>query len=188
MHKVYTTEAFVIDSRNSIEADKMITLFTKEFGLINAIAKGVRKERSKLRYVLQNNSETLVSLVKGKEYWRITNALHIENHKLSLEDNLILRRIKLFLKRISPPETADLFMFVNYKHLLSLLCSDYKDKNKVEMGMILHVLHRCGYLEEKENLKQFLRDYISSDSLNKIAVSHKEILNIINKAINNSHL
>ena len=54
-------------------------MFTKDFGLISALATGVRKSESKLRYTLQEYSVCQVSLVKGKSTWRITSALLEKN-------------------------------------------------------------------------------------------------------------
>lgn len=57
------------------EADRIYSILTRDFGLIQASASGVRKEQSKLRGSLEPFSFSKMSLVKGKEYWRITNAV-----------------------------------------------------------------------------------------------------------------
>jgi DNA repair protein RecO (recombination protein O) len=188
MHKIYHTDCFVISNRNISEADKIFFLFTRDFGLISAIAKGIRKESSKLRYSLQNNSEVKVSLVKGKEFWRITNAMHIEHYKFSFENHKILNRVNLFLKRIVPPESQDIRLFGIYKSFIGYLLVLDKDLDKIEMGMVLYILHFCGYLEEKEYFKEFIDSNFSEESLNFISKHHKEILSIVNKAIAGSHL
>lgn len=43
----YKTEAVIIKSINLKEADKFLTVYTSKFGKINAVAKGVRKTKSK---------------------------------------------------------------------------------------------------------------------------------------------
>jgi len=72
--RIYTTSALVIGERTSGEASKVFTLFTRELGLVYAYARSVREVRSKLRYNLPLYSFTLVSLVAGREYWRIVGA------------------------------------------------------------------------------------------------------------------
>ena len=47
MVKSYTTEAIIINRFNYSEADKVLTLFTKDHGKLTAIAKGLRKPQSK---------------------------------------------------------------------------------------------------------------------------------------------
>ncbi len=48
-----TTEAFVLKSRDLKETDKLITLYTKEMGKIQAVARGLRKAKSKLASSLE---------------------------------------------------------------------------------------------------------------------------------------
>jgi hypothetical protein len=79
MYHKHTTFAFVLNVSPSGEKNHFITLFTREFGMIRAKAQSVRVADSKLRYALQEFSYIEVSLVKGKEIWRITNALPVYN-------------------------------------------------------------------------------------------------------------
>ena len=44
---LYKTEGIVLKSMEYQEADKIVTIFTKDYGKITAIAKGVRKTKSK---------------------------------------------------------------------------------------------------------------------------------------------
>lgn len=74
MHPIYTTQGFIIDSRPRGEAGKLISIFTRDFGLIVASAQGIRLEKSKLRYHAQDHSFGTFSLVRGWEFWRLTSA------------------------------------------------------------------------------------------------------------------
>src|SRR5665213_2708544 len=71
MYQKYHTEALVLGSRESGEADKVFALFTRDFGLVRARASSVRSESSKMRYALQKYSRASISLVRGKRGWRI---------------------------------------------------------------------------------------------------------------------
>jgi hypothetical protein len=84
MYHKHTTHAFVLDVSTSGEKNHFVTLFTREFGMIKAKAQSVRVMDSKLRYALQEYSYIEVSLVKGKDIWRITNALPIYNFYFEL--------------------------------------------------------------------------------------------------------
>lgn len=74
MHNIYTTSGFVIGSSLYGEADKMLFVFTRDFGLVNVIAKGIRLGRSKLRFCTQDYSLGIYSLVRGRDMWRLTDA------------------------------------------------------------------------------------------------------------------
>jgi len=74
MHQIHTTAGFIIFSRPYGEADKLISIFTRDFGLVTATARGIRLEKSKLRYHAQDYSLGVFSLVRGKEFWRLTSA------------------------------------------------------------------------------------------------------------------
>ena len=73
-HHIYHTRGIVLGSVNIGESNRFYKIFTEELGLVGASAQSVRKEESKLRYVLQDFSLINVDLVRGKEVWRITSA------------------------------------------------------------------------------------------------------------------
>lgn len=69
-----TTDAFVLRHYEAGEHDMTFKLFTREFGLLFATAKSVRKLESKLRPHLQKGGFSRITLVQGKEVWRIVGA------------------------------------------------------------------------------------------------------------------
>ena len=68
----YTTKAFILNEYEQGESDKVYKLFTRDFGVIFALAKSVRKLESKLRFHLERTKKVTVTLVEGKETWRLT--------------------------------------------------------------------------------------------------------------------
>ena len=74
MHAIHTTQGFIISSRPYGEAGRILSIFTRDFGLVTATAQGIRLERSKLRYHAQELSFGSFSLVRGREFWRLTSA------------------------------------------------------------------------------------------------------------------
>lgn len=78
-YHLYHTHGFVLGSAPRGEGNRSFTLFTRELGLITATAQSVREERSKLRYGLAELSLSDITLVRGKDSWRLTSALCIEN-------------------------------------------------------------------------------------------------------------
>jgi recombinational DNA repair protein (RecF pathway) len=53
VHHIYTNPAFIVHSSPYGEAGKFLLLFTKDFGMIGAVAQGIRLTQSKLRYHIQ---------------------------------------------------------------------------------------------------------------------------------------
>ena len=74
----YTTRAFVLNEYEQGESDKVFKLFTREFGVIFALAKSVRKLESKMRFHLGKTKKVSVTLVKGKEVWRLVGVEGLE--------------------------------------------------------------------------------------------------------------
>lgn len=73
-YTVVTTDGFIIGSEPRGEAGKLLSIFTRELGLVLAIAQGIRLEKSKLRYSTREYSFGQFSFVKGREFWRLTDA------------------------------------------------------------------------------------------------------------------
>lgn len=74
----YTTEAIVIRHRDFGEADRIITLFTPEHGKIRAIAKGVRRSRSKSAGHLDLFTRCMVLVARGRNLDIVTQAQALE--------------------------------------------------------------------------------------------------------------
>jgi len=74
MHRLITTEAFVLHTVPRGESNRVYKLLTRELGLLYAHAQSVRELKSRNRYALQTGQMILVTLVRGKEVWRVTGA------------------------------------------------------------------------------------------------------------------
>lgn len=64
--KNYSSEGFILARRSFGEADRIIVIFTKDFGKLSLIAKGVRRPTSRKRGGLEIFSYIKFSAVKGK--------------------------------------------------------------------------------------------------------------------------
>lgn len=78
--RAYKTTGFVLRARNLGEADKILTLFTADRGKIDAVAKGVRRQRSALAGRLEFLSEATLSLHRGRNLDVITAAEILRSH------------------------------------------------------------------------------------------------------------
>jgi DNA repair protein RecO (recombination protein O) len=66
MNRLFRTEGIVLKSIKLNEADKIITIFSNDYGKIRGIAKGVRKTKSKFGSSLENLSIVKLLIYKGK--------------------------------------------------------------------------------------------------------------------------
>lgn len=73
--KPIRTKAIVLRRTNYGEADRILQLLTPEYGKLSAMAKGVRREKSKLAGGVELFAVSDVTLVSGKsEIWTLTGA------------------------------------------------------------------------------------------------------------------
>jgi DNA repair protein RecO (recombination protein O) len=85
--RVFRSEAIVLRHLDWGEADRLLWLFTREMGKIRAVAKGVRKPRSRKAGHLEPFTRVNLLLAQGRDLPIITQAEMIESH-LPLHENL----------------------------------------------------------------------------------------------------
>ena len=74
----YRTEALVIRHSNFGEADRILTLYTRENGKIRVVAKGVRKMKSRKAGHLEPFTRVQLQLARGRDLPIVTQAETIE--------------------------------------------------------------------------------------------------------------
>lgn len=137
----YTTEAIVIESFDQGEHDRVYKLFTREFGLVMAHAKSVRKLESKLRAHVMPRSIALVTLVQGRDVWRLVGA---EGKPSSYES---LHEVATLVRRFIRGEGAHRVL---YDRLLSFLDKEATlDLQKRKLLLYYIVLVELGYADAK---------------------------------------
>lgn len=85
--RLYRTEAVVLSRLEFGEADRILTVYTPQFGKIRLIAKGVRRPTSKLGSHLEYFTRSKLMVAKGRELDVVTGAETIEAF-LPLRSNL----------------------------------------------------------------------------------------------------
>jgi DNA repair protein RecO (recombination protein O) len=84
--RTYRTEAIVLKRTDFGEADRLLTLFSKEFGKISAIAKGARKPQSRKTGHVELFMRSKFFIAKGRNLDIITQAETVDAHALLRED------------------------------------------------------------------------------------------------------
>lgn len=79
-------EAVILRHSDYGEADRLLTIFTREQGKLRAIAKGVRKMQSRKAGHLEPFTQSALMLAQGHDLWIVTQAEAIESFQPLRED------------------------------------------------------------------------------------------------------
>lgn len=123
MRHKYHTRALVLGRSPLSESASLIALLTEEFGLVRARAEGLRKPGAKLAHALQTFDLTDVTLVRGKEGWRLSGAL-LEAHlfeSLTRASRTRASRVNGLFLRLVHGEGGDPALFSLWYEFLALL-------------------------------------------------------------------
>jgi DNA repair protein RecO (recombination protein O) len=84
----WLTQGFVLSARPYLESDKLIDVYTRQFGKIRARVKGARKPKSRMGFALELFTESSLSFMKGpsSELYLLTQAKILQGHPLLKED------------------------------------------------------------------------------------------------------
>jgi DNA repair protein RecO (recombination protein O) len=85
--RLYVTDAIVLTRFDYGEADRIMTLFTPAHGKLKAIAKGVRRTKSRLGGSLEPLAELRVALARGRTFDVVTQ-VQVTHAWLRLRDSL----------------------------------------------------------------------------------------------------
>jgi DNA repair protein RecO len=194
-HHVYNTQGFIIESTPRGEANKMYLIFTEELGMVRASAQGVRLLKSKLRFALQDLSFARISLVRGKDMWKLTNAKAewsvYNQHKDHKEILYAGAQILNLLKRLIPGEEKNEKLFEYVKNAFLFLHEHELNKEQAsafERLIVLNVLHFLGYGATSANLKSFLEVSVTIDLIDEMIKHKSEATQEINRSLRETQL
>jgi len=194
MHHIYHTHGFVLSSRNTGEANKMLTIYTREMGLIRAAAQGIRLHKSKLRFTLQDFSYVKVDLVRGKELWRVTSAKHISSFPLARRSSfslLLITRVNKIIERLCYGESPNESIFDDLIQALYLLDDEFitsESREALELHLVLRIMNSLGYIGDSEILIKYLNSSFNDSKIESLLLERQSIIAHINKALNESQL
>jgi DNA repair protein RecO len=194
-HASYRTEGFILGSVRSGESNKFFFVFTRDFGLLLAFAKSVREERSKLRYHLQDFSRVMVTVVRGKEIWRITGAETLKTWYRDFAEKPDTQRFFVQLCRVlrrlvQGQERHDaLFDIIDEaERFLYDHSPDTEEMKTIEFVVMLRVLSALGYVAPDATLQQILDHPLGVDLLRQAAPFRRKMATVINTALQESQL
>lgn len=190
MHRIHTTEAFVLSSTPLGEGSSFVRFYTRELGLLSAWVQGTRILKSKLRSHVQPFSYSRLSLVRGKDMWRVTGAEGIEPLVDPLGDPERFRfvaKIFVLLSRLVAGEESDPELFDSVKS--GVLGNGVKDLSMVELLLVLRILSRLGYLPDDSRISPFLEYDFGDAAVEEALRPHKShAIGLVNAALRASQL
>jgi len=163
-YHIYTTKGIVLSERPIREADRIYSIMTRDLGLVRAAAIGVRKENSKLRGNLEPFSLSMISFVKGKDYWRLTSAEFVQ----SISSAPAIARPLALIEKLVQGEAPNPELFDAVEK--SVLSPELYDE-MFETNLVSKILFHLGYLKESD-----------------MALDKKSLIKAINAGLRASHL
>ena len=187
----YTTEAFVLRSYEQGEHDLVYKLWTRDFGIIFAVAKSIRKINAKLRSLVKKNDFLVVTLVKGRDVWRLVGAEELKENSSLIESKTWYLEAK---KIISEAINKFIEEKKTYKKLFDKIKNIFIEKNEIgileinKFRILIYylVLVDTGYADARiigvkdlEEYKKFtIKDFYTHFVLNEREVK-EHILNVL---------
>jgi DNA repair protein RecO (recombination protein O) len=90
MFNYYRTVGFILGKKDRGESDRVFTIYTKDFGKLELLAKGERKITSKLRGGLELFFLSEIEFIQGKNYKTLTDTVLVDDFKELKKDLKIL--------------------------------------------------------------------------------------------------
>jgi len=148
--RVYSTPAIVLRQRKLGDADKIVTLYTANFGKVEAVAKGVRRVTSRLAGSVEPLSHGSFMFAHGRNLDIITQALPIETFQPLRDDLGRLSRAFYAAELIDRATEERSENFTLYRLLLDTLrrLSQVSDLDLVLRSFEMALLGELGYRPE----------------------------------------
>jgi DNA repair protein RecO (recombination protein O) len=152
--RIYKTEAIVLRQRKLGEADKIVTLYTPNYGKLEAVAKGVRRPKSRLAGHVEVLTYTSAMLAQGRNLDVVTQAQAIESFAPLRDDLHRLSRalyVAELVDRFSPEGAESYHIFqlllTTLRRLAAGASADvvlrYFEMQLLNLAGFQPQLHRC---------------------------------------------
>jgi DNA repair protein RecO len=190
-YHLYSTEGFILSSNPLGEADRGFSILTRELGLILATAKSVRNEKAKLASGLQDLSISQMSFIRGRQKWKITSAVCIDNIFVNLREDkeklFACARIFKLLEQLIAGEEVHTHFFDVIRAGIDFLKNNNLAKADIllwESILVARILFNLGYLAEKDFIKPLFDDLRWDDEVLSLVRVHKtQVVRDINESL-----
>jgi len=149
--RVYKTEAIVLKRTNLGEADKILSLYTPNFGKIRAVAKGVRRPKSKLGGHVETLTRSAMMLAVGRNLDIITQSQTIDSY-VPLRNDLWRTSCALYIAELVERFTEEHIENYAVYRLLSSAINDIVEADNVDLLLRYFEIQMMGYMGYKPQL------------------------------------
>lgn len=165
--KNYKTEGVILKRTNFGEADKILTIYTRHFGKIKVLAKGVRKTTSRKGGHLELFNWTQLCLTKGRNLDLVTEAETVKSFQ-AWRKNLRKVALAYYFCELVERLTAE---NVKNQEIFNLLCGSLlglgrarlDDLEKASQNFAQSLLEETGFWPRGKSADNFnLEEYIES--------------------------
>lgn len=191
MYQKYHTEAIVLAARESGEADKTFSLYTRDFGLVRARATSVRSEKSKMRYALQSYARVNVSLVRGKSGWRAAGAsASMSATGKDVAGVAAFARVSELIVRLVAGEEQNDYLYETLAQAHEALMRESVEAHAtIEIVAAARILYALGYISaEAMETALFTHTAYADTHLREAEALQEKLLSSINRALSQTHL
>ena len=143
----------------------MYTMYTKQYGKLSIFAKGVRLEKSKLRYHLRPFAHIRLSFVEGKELLRLTDAEELHAPPASAAAWVMAKRVALFSNRMIAGSERDLLLWDVVCSAFQTLSAASSVAPDFDHQFKAQLLSRLGYLENENADHESVAEALSARQL-----------------------
>ncbi len=151
----YPTEAILLATRDWSAADRMVTLFSREYGIITAMAYGARKQKSKLSGGLQPFTHLNLLMANGKGMDSVKQC-EVQTSFRELREDLTKLAYANFIAELTlglwPEHQAEPAAFDMLFVVLSLLVK--RNSRIASLAGAWHLMALAGYQPEYEYCAQ----------------------------------
>ena len=149
--RLYTAEGIILKRNNVSEADRILTVFTKQYGKVRVAARGVRKVSSKRGPYIEVFNRVILTLHKGKGIDTLTEVSPVASYESIRKD---LQRVGAayylceLIDGLLPAEQVHEDVFILLCDALEALANVKKERIEVLRERFAAALLRAlGYLE-----------------------------------------
>lgn len=164
------TPALIIDAHDRGESSRVIILLTPGLGLVRAHVQGVRELRSKQRSHLSGLSLLGVTLIRGREVWRLGSVEENDVwHDVRGEKDkrrIVVHLVSLIKKFIhgEEPLPALFHDMIRGISFLNEVHTTTRNLKRIETVLVLRLMYHLGYIAQSENFSRALKNDVWEDA------------------------
>src|SRR3989344_3677723 len=158
MQSSYKAEGIILKRINFGEADKIITVFTKQYGKLKILGKGIRKITSRRAPHLELFNLTRFTLHKGRSFDIVTEAENITSFaeiKKNLPKLAIIYYIAELIDKLCPERQEHDDVLDSFINILNIMNKNDQiiNNNVIAENFTNNILHSLGFLPKQSFLK-----------------------------------